>query len=310
VIMPCWSDGEGGGEIHQTLSRHLGAGNARGDLLCFASVGNTARRHWSGPFHANGKGYHEWTTGASDNPLTPWGEEEVSVELCCPLGATYEITIYDSAKETAVARSVASEGKGRGGAVVHFLPQSDRTYHVRVRLVRGKAGLFHCVALHSELEYATANGSICFPADGPEVIAVGAVNKQGQRAAYSACGPNSGQPKPDLVAPVPFLISWPSRPGKGDRTTKARSPGPGKGDRTAQTKSPVPFSQRSFSGTSAAAPQAAGLAALLWSRNPDWTAKQIRRTLEKSARDLGPVGHDYETGYGLIQLPLKKVDSR
>src|SRR5262249_28520929 len=128
----------------------------------------------------------------------------------------------------------------------------------------------HCVALQSALNYATARGSICFPADGPEVIAVGAVNRHGKRAAYSACGPNSKQPKPDLVAPVPFPLS-----------SRAQS----------------------FAGTSAAAPQAAGLAALLWSRNPGWTANQMRKALEKSARDLGPVGHDSETGYGLINLP-------
>jgi hypothetical protein len=268
--MPCRSDGEGGGEVHQALARHLGTGNARGDLLCFASVGNTAQRHWCGQFHANSKGFHEWIAGKFDNPLTPWGDEEVAVELCCPLGSAYEMTVYQADTDTQVARSTPSVSKERGGAVVHFTPDPDRTYRVRVRLTRGKAGTFHCIALHSELDYATARGSICFPADGPEVIAVGAVDRDGKRAAYSACGPNSKQPKPDLVAPVPFPISWRAK---------------------------------AFAGTSAAAPQAAGLAALLWSRNLGWTANQVRRALEKSARDLGPVGHDLETGYGLINLP-------
>jgi subtilisin family serine protease len=270
VIMPCWSDGEGGGEIHQALARYLGAGNQRGDLLCFACVGNTAERAWYGPFHANSKGYHEWTPGHPDNLVRPWGDEQVSIELCCPLGAAYEMSISDAATAKEVARSKANEGKDRGGAVVRFDPQADRTYNVRVRLLNGKPGLFHCVALYSGLDYATSRGSICFPADGQEVIAVGAVNKAGRRASYSACGPNSKWPKPDLVAPVPFPLSSRSRP---------------------------------FAGTSAAAPQAAGLAALLWSRHPDWTANQTRKTLEKSARDLGPVGHDFETGYGRINLP-------
>jgi subtilisin family serine protease len=130
--------------------------------------------------------------------------------------------------------------------------------------------LFHLVALGANLDYTTPSGSIPFPADGPEVIAVGAVYASGQRAAYSSCGPNSLQPKPDLVAPVPFPSFWRPRP---------------------------------FSGTSAAAPQAAALAALLWSKHPLWTAAQIRQALCTSARDLGPPGHDFETGYGMIRLP-------
>src|SRR5207253_1744200 len=128
----------------------------------------------------------------------------------------------------------------------------------------------HLIVLGAGLGYARAKGSIAFPADGPEVIAVGAVDGKGQRLDYSSCGPNSRQPKPDLVATVPFPSLWRSRP---------------------------------FAGTSAAAPQAAGLAALIWSAHPDWTASQVREGLLHSARDLGPAGHDDETGYGLIRLP-------
>jgi subtilisin family serine protease len=126
------------------------------------------------------------------------------------------------------------------------------------------------VALGGGLAVTTPGGSIAFPADGPEVIAVGAVDADGQRTPYSSCGPNSNQPKPDLVAEVPFPSRWRDRP---------------------------------FTGTSAAAPQAAGLAVLLWSRHPDWTAKEVRQCLFDSAIDLGPAGHDWETGYGLIRLP-------
>jgi subtilisin family serine protease len=70
----------------------------------------------------------------------------------------------------------------------------------------------------------------------------------------------------------------------------------------------VPFPSlwrpRPFSGTSASAPQAAAMAALIWSRRPAWTAAQVWDSLRQSARDLGPPGHDFETGYGLIQLPF------
>jgi subtilisin family serine protease len=105
-------------------------------------------------------------------------------------------------------------------------------------------------------------------------MAVGAVNHIGTRATYSSCGPNSHRPKPDFVAPVPFASLWRSRP---------------------------------FSGTSAAAPQAASLAALCWSRHPNWSAEQVRSALREAARDLGPSGHDWETGYGMIALPAEDL---
>jgi subtilisin family serine protease len=90
---------------------------------------------------------------------------------------------------------------------------------------------------------------------------------------YSSCGPNSRLPKPDFVAPVPF-------PGVG-RT-------------------------KPFTGTSAAAPQAAALAALLLSRHPDWTPAQVRAALQQAAVDIDPPGHDAETGYGLLRLPEER----
>ena len=98
----------------------------------------------------------------------------------------------------------------------------------------------------------------------------GAVDADGRRAPYSSCGPNSRRPKPDLVAVVPFPSQARAQP---------------------------------FTGTSAAAPQAAALAALLWSAAPRWTALQVRTTLIHSAHDLLSPGHDCETGYGMIALP-------
>ena len=55
-------------------------------------------------------------------------------------------------------------------------------------------------------------------------------------------------------------------------------------------------------GTSAAAPQAAALAALLWARNPALTANEVRQLLEKSAVPMAK-GHCPETGYGVLRLP-------
>jgi subtilisin family serine protease len=53
------------------------------------------------------------------------------------------------------------------------------------------------------------------------------------------------------------------------------------------------------SGTSFAAAQVSGIAALLLERNPTLDAASIRRLLMSTARDLGAPGHDEQFGSGL-----------
>jgi subtilisin family serine protease len=270
LIMPCWSDGEGGGSVHEELARILAGDNNQNSLLCFASAGNIAQRHWSGSFTRGSGGFHEWRPGQIDNLLSPWGQDQVSVELCWKSDASYRLRVYDETAHREVGCAPSGDTHGAHCGVVQFIPKADHVYHVRVELIQGPAGPFHLSALSAGLECSTSRGSITFPADGPEVIAVGAVDETGRRMAYSSCGPNSTRPKPDLVAVVPFTCVSRAQP---------------------------------FGGTSAAAPQAAALTALLWSQHRDWTGEQIRTALQKSATDLGPPGHDFETGYGLVTLP-------
>lgn len=276
VIMPSYSDGAGGGPVHKALARTLGAGDSQVSMLCFASAGNTAQRHWAGRFDPDGDGFHQWAQGEPDNVLTPWGDDRVSVEMFWQPGADYDLHVYDKDTAAEVGRSPACPVAGRCSAVVRFQPEPGHAYRVRVRSAGKPAGTLHLVALHSGLGHSTAAGSVMFPADGPAVVAVGAVDERHRRKDYSACGPVPGQTKPDLVACVPFVSAWRDRP---------------------------------FAGTSAAAPQAAALAALCWSRHPDWTADQVRTALRTAALDAGPPGHDPETGYGVINLPAEAAKS-
>jgi hypothetical protein len=271
VVTPNWSDGEGGGVIHQELSKLLGPESQRGSLLCFASAGNTIDRHWGGLFHGGRDGFNEWKPGEKDNELTPWGSEQVSVELYEQPGADYDLYVYDEATGKETGHSSTSHNQGdRNSAVVRFLPQREHTYRVRVRLAHGPGRLFHVTTMNASLACTVARASVCFPADGPEVIGMVAVDESGHRLWYSACGPNSSRPKPDFVAVIPFPSLWRERP---------------------------------FCGTSAAAPQGAGLAALWWSRHPGWTAEHVRAAMRAAAHDIDPPGPDVETGYGLIGLP-------
>ncbi len=55
-----------------------------------------------------------------------------------------------------------------------------------------------------------------------------------------------------------------------------------------------------FSGTSLSAPVVSGVAALIWSQNPTWSASQVRARLLASAVDLGADGPDVYFGAGRV----------
>jgi serine protease len=72
-------------------------------------------------------------------------------------------------------------------------------------------------------------------------------------------------------------------------------------DVTVDTANFVVTNYAYFNGTSMATPHVTGVAALVWSNFPTCTAAQIRSSLTKHAKDLGPAGKDNEYGYGLVQ---------
>ncbi len=114
------------------------------------------------------------------------------------------------------------------------------------------------------------------PADGDSVLAVGAVHSDGRIATFSSRGPTAdGRLKPDVVAPG-VGIQCAAVPG-GEEVGGAYT---------------------SISGTSAAAPLAAGVAALVLAAHPDLTPMQVREALIRTAdRAADP---DTLYGYGLL----------
>jgi subtilisin family serine protease len=57
-----------------------------------------------------------------------------------------------------------------------------------------------------------------------------------------------------------------------------------------------------FSGTSMATPHVSAVAALIWGKNPSFTAAQVRSKLDTSVDDLGPAGRDSSFGFGRVNL--------
>jgi thermitase len=115
-------------------------------------------------------------------------------------------------------------------------------------------------------------GSISYPASSPSVNAVGAIDRYGLKANFSQWGTG-----------LKF-----SAPGKLLATTdRMGANGYDPGDTTIA------------SGTSLASPYAAGVAALIRSRFPSYTAAQVESLMYSTCKDLGAPGYDTTFGYGI-----------
>jgi Subtilisin-like serine proteases len=142
-----------------------------------------------------------------------------------------------------------------------------------------------CVIVFSSGNYHPDGSSlvkfngVAFPANLPNVIAVGAVARDGNIALYSSRGQEI-----DLVAPS-------GQNGAPNVWTIDRMGAPGYSTENYTS---------SFSGTSAAAPQVSGVAALVLAKFPNLTAAEVKNLLIQNATDMGPIGFDNTFGYGRV----------
>jgi subtilisin family serine protease len=144
---------------------------------------------------------------------------------------------------------------------------------------------------------------ICLPKDIPCVMAVSGVVEDAKPYEVSSRGPCTwtgvrfyddyppSKPlrKPDVCAPAGDFPVW-NRAGIGraewkevwiGKSSEALIVGP--------------------NGCSLAGPHVAGVAALVFSANPELNAWQVKRIIEETSRDLGDPGPDNQYGAGLVQ---------
>ncbi|WP_328897050.1 S8 family peptidase [Streptomyces sp. NBC_00236] len=141
-------------------------------------------------------------------------------------------------------------------------------------LGRSKDTLFVIAAGNSGPTLNTVSSPGC----APNVLTVGAVDRDDSTASFSSRGPAivSHTLKPEIAAPG-VDISAAAAGGRGV------------------------YAYQSMSGTSMATPHVAGAAAIVKERHPDWTAQQIKAALVSSAKSDIP-GDVRETGGGRLDV--------
>lgn len=122
--------------------------------------------------------------------------------------------------------------------------------------------------------FHSTRNTLIAPADGDSILAIGSVDYKGIRAYYSSVGPTvDGRIKPDFMAM-------------------------GMGTYIATLSSTTSYATSTVGGTSFSCPQAAGVVALLLSKNPDLLPMEIRDILKQtSSYSSNP---DREYGWGII----------
>jgi subtilisin family serine protease len=159
--------------------------------------------------------------------------------------------------------------------------------------------------------FSAGNGHLAFPASMPEVLAVGGVTVENDGNLMASSYASSFKSQLFFNRQVPdfcgIVGEWaPNSPLKGHIMLPVPSGSDLEGDNMPQNKQNRGWGI--FSGTSAAAPQIAGIVAQMLSVNPDLTPRQVKSILADTATDvtqgtsgLGDVagpGYDQATGAG------------
>jgi len=194
---------------------------------------------------------------------------------CCS-AVTHDCSIYGNTCGTSVAAIAA--------AINYVIPfhNTPAAGKVVVNMSVGESGGCNTSVLQPRVDDAVTAGLLLFAAAGNDglpfidspascggVYAVGATDSQDKLAYFS----NS-----DTL----MITKGITAPGVNIYTTD------------------VGNAYASASGTSFASPMTAGLAALIWSAKPSYSAAQVFDTIKNSADDLGAPGPDRDFGWGRI----------
>jgi len=284
-----------------------------GPVLTYGSIGGSYT-FWGGTSFdfdpGSGVDYMQSFTLANNSTILlvqQWDSPFASVCTGCP-GSANDLDIYVlNAAGTQVLASAANDNvNGNAVELVQFTNSTGTTATFNILIAKYSGpdpGFLKYVNFGSTqggLEFATNSSTIYGHANASGAEAVGA-------AAYY------NTPAYDVSPPI--LESFSSTGPTAIRFTTAGvptfDPRADKPEITAPDGGNTTFfvsdilldddTYPNFFGTSAAAPHAAGVAALMLQVKSSATPAQVYSALEASAIDMGPAGYDNSSGFGLIQ---------
>ncbi len=274
--------------------------NARAHGIFYATAaGNDAEVHYDGYFANDGSGNHLWAPNQNINFFGPGNGNAYVIPAGYPIKAClhwddwsavnqdYDMKLYrwTGSGWTYVTGSSYSQNGGGGQTPEEFIYVAapyEAPYGVVVTRHSASRNVYLTLtaAKMPGLDERVAARSLCFPADSPNAITVGAVDVSSPYPleSYSSQGPTlgsggiptGGTTKPDIAAYA--------------------------------NVSTVSYGAGGFNGTSAATPHVAGAAALVKNAYPSYSVSQLQGFLEGRAMDLGSGGKDNQYGSGRLHL--------
>ena len=256
---------DGTGTIADIAKRAIAGG-----ILWVNAAGNEAESHWEGYFaDGNVDGWHDQnvtfhaSSGSQIILYLTWNDWPQA-------SSDYDLYLFDPASNLVASSTKHQTGTEEPTETINVSAPMSGTYTIRFQGSGSRRlELFN---LYQALSPNVTSSSILAPGNVAEVVTVAAIDfssyTTGPQEPYSSQGPtNDGRTKPDLAAP--------------DNISTGTAP------------------YTTFPGTSGAAPNVAGAAALLLSANPALTEPALRADLLSNTI---PMGSAYLYGNGRLEL--------
>ena len=240
------------------------------------------------PHDENGHGTHvAGIAAASTNNLTgvaglSWGAKIMPVRVMSAVGSGYNSDIVDGINWAwSHGADIINLSLGGSGYSQSMQDAVNAAHNAGTLVI---AAMGNCRTAGTGCSVANPTN---YPAAYNNVLAVAATGPSDVYSSFSQYGPHCDLAAPggDMVYyhdPVGILSTMPTY------------------DVYLTTNYSYYKNYDQLHGTSQAAPQVAGLAALIWSLDPGLTPDQVQAVMQATAADLGPAGRDDDYGHGRI----------